>query len=107
MTCVIVELPIRKPGGQLQSWDEPKALNDARDARRRTGAPRLFGGVRGTEVPGWSLVDLNIGDRLLQADNARASCRSSRNSQTQRTQASKPVRGYFGTASRMRAASAS
>ena len=104
MTCVIVELPIRKPGGQLQSWDEPKALNGA---RRRTGALRLFGGVRGTEVPGWSLVDLNVGDRLLQADNARASCRSSRNSQTQRTQASKPVRGYFGTASRMRAASAS
>ena len=62
ISCVIVELPSR---------DEPKAANDARDARRRTGELGLFGGVRETEVPGWNLADLNVGDRLLQIDDAR------------------------------------
>jgi threonine aldolase len=48
-----------------------EAVNDARDAIAVSERCWLFGGVRAAEVPGWSLVELTIGDRLLQADNAR------------------------------------
>lgn len=47
------------------------AVNDARDAIAASQRCWLFGGVRAAEVPGWSLVELNVGDRLLKADNAR------------------------------------
>ncbi|MEP7102146.1 MAG: beta-eliminating lyase-related protein [Burkholderiales bacterium] len=48
-----------------------ETVNDARDAIAAQSHCWLFGGVRPAEVPGWSLVEIYIGDRLLQADNAR------------------------------------
>jgi threonine aldolase len=47
------------------------AVNDARDAIAAQSRCWLFGGVRPAEVPGWSVVEISIGDRLLHADNAR------------------------------------
>lgn len=48
-----------------------EAVNDARDAIAAQARCWLFGGVRPAEVPGWSSVEITVGDRLLHADNAR------------------------------------
>ena len=71
MACVIVELPIREAVGQLPSRDKLEAVNDVREVVAAQARCWLFGDVRAAKVPGWSLVDLDVCDRLLQADNAR------------------------------------
>ncbi|MDE2277735.1 MAG: threonine aldolase [Burkholderiales bacterium] len=43
----------------------------ARDALALQAGAWLFDRVRPAEVPGWSLTEISIGDRLLQADPAR------------------------------------
>lgn len=53
-------------------FDAPaEAVSAARDAlAERTGC-WLFGGVRPAEVPGWSVTELYVGDRLLAVDDGR------------------------------------
>ena len=46
------------------------ALNDARDAIAQNQQWWLFGAARPTEVPGWSTIELSVGDQLLKLDNA-------------------------------------
>ena len=48
-----------------------EVVNDVRDVIAAQARCWLFGGVRAAEVPGWSVVEIYIGDRLLAADNAR------------------------------------
>jgi len=47
-----------------------EALNAARDALAETQQCWLFGPARASEVPGWSCVEISVGDRLLALDNA-------------------------------------
>lgn len=47
-----------------------EALNDARDAVAKTEQWWLFGAARPTDVPGWSYVEISVGDQLLKLDNA-------------------------------------
>lgn len=46
-------------------------VNDARDAVAAQARCWLFGGARPADVPGWSVVEVTVGDRLLHAENAR------------------------------------
>jgi len=46
-------------------------VDDARDAIAAQSRCWLFGGVRAAEVPGWSVAEITVGDRLLHAENAR------------------------------------
>jgi hypothetical protein len=46
------------------------ALLDARDAFAEAHRCWLFGAARATEVPGWSCIELTVGDQLLGIDNA-------------------------------------
>ncbi len=46
------------------------ALNDARDAFAEAEKCWLFGAARATEVPGWCVFELTVGDQLLKLDNA-------------------------------------
>ncbi|MBT9459507.1 MAG: threonine aldolase [Burkholderiaceae bacterium] len=47
-----------------------EALNEARDALAEAERCWLFGAARPSEVPGWSCIELNVGDQLLALDNA-------------------------------------
>jgi threonine aldolase len=47
-----------------------EAVADARDAIAERAGTWLFDAVRPAEVPGWSLTEIYVGDRLLQADIA-------------------------------------
>jgi len=47
-----------------------EALNVARDALAEAQNCWLFGPARASEVPGWSCVEISVGDRLLALDNA-------------------------------------
>ncbi len=47
-----------------------EALMDARDALAQSQSCWLFGAARPSEVPGWSYVELSVGDQLLALDNA-------------------------------------
>jgi threonine aldolase len=47
-----------------------EALNSARDALAESEKWWLFGAARPTDVPGWSYVELSVGDHLLALDNA-------------------------------------
>ena len=52
-------------------FDVPaEALMDARDALAQEQSCWLFGAARPSDVPGWSYVELSIGDQLLALDNA-------------------------------------
>lgn len=52
-------------------FDAPAAaINDARDALAESEGCWLFGSARPTEVPGWSNIELTVGDHLLTLDNA-------------------------------------
>ena len=46
------------------------AVNEARDAIAEAQKCWLFGMARPSEVPGWSYVELTVGDNLLALDNA-------------------------------------
>ena len=46
------------------------ALNAARDTIAEAEKCWLFGIARPSEVPGWSCVELTVGDQLLALDNA-------------------------------------
>jgi threonine aldolase len=48
-----------------------EALNQARDELAEQERCWLFGLARPTEVPGWSYLELSVGDQLLALDNAR------------------------------------
>lgn len=47
-----------------------EALNAARDALAEAEKCWLFGTARPGDVPGWSCIELNVGDQLLSLDNA-------------------------------------
>jgi hypothetical protein len=47
-----------------------EAVADARDAIAERTGTWLFDAVRAADVPGWSLTEIYVGDRLLQADIA-------------------------------------
>ena len=54
-------------------FDAPfEDLDDARDEIAQTERCWLFRGARKADVPGWSMVELYVGDRLLHVDNERA-----------------------------------
>lgn len=46
------------------------ALNNARDALAESEKYWLCGSARASEVPGWSYIELTVGDNLLALDNA-------------------------------------
>ena len=48
-----------------------EALNQARDELAEQERCWLFGMARPTEVPGWSCIELTVGDHLLGLDNAQ------------------------------------
>src|SRR5262249_26584286 len=48
-----------------------EALNQARDELAERERCWLFGMARPTEVPGWSYIELTVGDQLLALDDAR------------------------------------
>ncbi|HSV48550.1 MAG TPA: beta-eliminating lyase-related protein, partial [Ramlibacter sp.] len=48
-----------------------EAVMNARDELAAQAGCWLVDGVRPTEVPGWSVTELTVGDRLLQIDNER------------------------------------
>ncbi|HEY4081036.1 MAG TPA: beta-eliminating lyase-related protein [Burkholderiaceae bacterium] len=54
-----------------------EALNEARDAIAESDKWWLFGAARPTEVPGWSCVEISVGDQLLKLDNAAVVARFS------------------------------
>ena len=47
------------------------AVAQARDALAEEHGCWLFDNVRSTEVPGWSVTEIYVGDRLLRVDDAR------------------------------------
>ena len=47
------------------------AVMAARDQVAQSCGHWLFDGVRSTEVPGWSVTEIYVGDRLLQIDDGR------------------------------------
>ena len=47
------------------------AVLDARDRLAEDSGWWLFDGVRATEVPGWSVTEITVGDRLLAVDDAQ------------------------------------
>lgn len=47
------------------------ALNQARDEIAEKDSAWLFGMARATEVPGWSYIELTVGDHLLGLDDAQ------------------------------------
>ncbi len=47
------------------------ALNEARDALAQQEGVWLMGAARPTEVPGWSVVELTVGDHLLGLEDAQ------------------------------------
>jgi threonine aldolase len=49
----------------------PEAVAEARDAIAEATGAWLLGGPRPADVPGWSLVELTVGDHLLALDNER------------------------------------
>ena len=49
----------------------PEAVAEARDELARTTGCWLVNGAQPTEVPGWSMTELYVGDSLLRADNDR------------------------------------
>lgn len=49
----------------------PEAIADARDALARETGCWLVNGAQATDVPGWSMTELYVGDSLLGADNDR------------------------------------
>ena len=53
-------------------FDAPaEAVMQARDALAEEAGAWLFDKVRPTDVPGWSLVEIYVGDRLLAIDDAQ------------------------------------
>ena len=53
-------------------FDAPaQAVTDARDALAAQTGCWLVDGLRPAELPGWSMTELYVGDRLLEADAAR------------------------------------
>ncbi len=63
--------PARPQGNMFHlHFDLPaEALNAARDALAQEERCWLFGMARPTEVPGWSVVELTVGDQLLAIDD--------------------------------------
>ena len=72
LAAVRVDPPVPQTNMLHLYFDAPaEVVMTARDAIAERSGCWLFGGVREAEVPGWSVTEIYVGDRLLAIDDER------------------------------------